>query len=318
MNIKKEQYDKELRKYVFPFQLFTKLMTKKWGVKFTNRLLRSNIGKAIEGLDCDERYIPSKSGGPDIRVRIFKSKGVEGPLPALLYNHGGGYMLDYPEGYLDFITRYTEHRPCVIVAPDYRRSIDEPYPAGFNDCYDTLLWMKENATSLNIRSDKFMIGGHSAGGGLTAALTLKARDTKDVNIAFQMPNYPMIDYRQITESAKAMENTPVWNSKTNAFAWDLYLRDVKDDVPLYASPALNQNYEDFPPTITFVGDYEPFKDETINYVNDLKRHNIPVKFELFEGVFHGFDLISAKSTIGQKANKFQYEAFAEFYDKYML
>jgi len=318
MSIKKEQFHPELRKYVFPLQILVKLFSKRWSAKLINQIRKSNIGKNIKGLDCQEQFIPSKNGGPDIRVRIFRPKEAKGPLPAMLYNHGGGYMIEYPEGFLGVMGKYFDYRPCVIVAPDYRRSLDEPYPAGFNDCYDTLLWMKENAESLNIRSDKFIIGGHSGGGGLTAAVTLKARDTKDVNIAFQMPIYPMLDHRQITDSAKDMKDVPGWNSISNDFAWNLYLRDVKDNVPTYASPSLNDNYEDFPPTITFVGDLEPFKDETINYVNDLKKHNIPVKFELFEGAFHGFDIVGENTTIGEKANKFQYEAFAEFYDKYIL
>ena len=82
-----------------------------------------------------------------------------------------------------------------MVAPDYRKALDELYPAALNDCYDTLLWMRDNAESLNIRSEKFAVGGHSAGGGLTAAVTLKVFDTQDVKIAFQMPIYPMIDHR---------------------------------------------------------------------------------------------------------------------------
>lgn len=317
MSVKKNMFDKELRPYYIRFKIVAFFMTKKWAINLMNAVMKLNKGKNIKGLDCEEHYIPSRNDGPDIRVRVFKPKNASENLPGLLYNHGGGYMLDVPEGSLECIELYIKTRPCVVVAPDYRRSVDEPYPAAFNDCYDTLLWMKENAELLGIDSTKIIVAGHSAGGGLTAAVTLKARDTKDVDIAFQMPIYPMIDHRQNTESAKNLKSVPLWNAKTNAVGWALYHKNLKE-IPPYASPALNSNYAGFPPTITFVGDLEPFKDETINYVEALEKEGIPVKFELFKGAYHAFDATASKSTIGQKAIRFQCDAFAEYYDKYIL
>ncbi len=318
MKFTKKMYDAELRKYYFSMKIFSKFLTKKWTVNLLNKAMSRDKGKVIENLQCEEQFIPSKNGGPDIRIRIFRPKNTNKNLPAMLYNHGGGYLSGNPEIALDFIKDIIETRPCVIIAPDYRKSIKNPYPAGFNDCYDTLLWMKENASSIGINPSNFMIAGHSAGGGLTAAVTLKARDTKDVDIAFQMPVYPMIDHLQNTESAKNMDSVPVWNGKTNAFAWFHYLKNTKGEIPHYASPSLNNNYKNFPPTITFVGDLEPFKDETLNYIEALKNKNIPVKFELFKGAFHGFELLAKNSSIGKKANQFQLDAFAEYFDKYVL
>lgn len=317
MSITKKMYDKDLRRYYFPLKLMSFMMTKKWTINLLGRLMKFSKGKVIKGLDCEERFIPSKNNGPDIRIRIFKPKNIDANLPGMLYNHGGGYMLGIPEIALGTIKEFIEKRPCVVVAPDYRKSIKDPYPAGFNDCYDTLMWMKENASLLGINSDKFIIAGHSAGGGLTAAVTLKARDTKDVNIAFQMPVCPMIDHRQNTQSAKNMDSVPVWNGKTNKVGWSYYLKNVQEPIPPYASPALNNNYKNFPPTITFVADLEPFKDETLNYIETLKAENVPLKFELFKGAFHSFEEIAKKTAIAKKANQFQFESFAEYYDKYV-
>lgn len=309
-------FDIELRPYYFPMKVLAFLITKRWGINWLNSIKSRSKGKEIEGLHCEELYIPSKNNGPDIRIRIFRPMNYDESLPGMLYNHSGGYMLDVPEGSLNIIKEFISTRPCVVVAPDYRKSMKDPYPAGFNDCYDTLLWMKENALSININPSKFIVAGHSAGGGLTAAVTLKARDTKEVDIAFQMPIYPMIDHRQNTESAKNMYSVPVWNGKTNAVGWNLYLKNIKGEVPVYASPSLNIDYKNFPPTISFVGDLEPFKCETINYIKAIKAENIPVKFELFKGAFHGFELIAPKTRIAKKANQFQFDSFAEYFDKY--
>ena len=84
-----------------------------------------------------------------------------------------------PEGSSELIRRFIETRPCVVVAPDYRKAKSRPYPGGFQDCYDALIWTRDNAQTLGC-TDKFIIGGHSAGGGLTAAVALKARDSGDV------------------------------------------------------------------------------------------------------------------------------------------
>lgn len=313
----KKMYDKELRSYYLPLKVMASLFTRKWTITLFNKFIQLGKGKSITGMDCKEYFIPSRNHGPDIRVRVFKPLNVQANLPAMLYLHGGGYMMGIPESALDVIKGYIEKRPCVIVAPDYRKSIKNPYPDGFNDCYDTLLWMKEMAPSLGIFSDKFIVAGHSAGGGLTAAITLKARDTREVNIAFQMPIYPMIDHRQNTESAKGMISSPAWNAKTNKVGWDFYLKNIKGPIPTYAAPALNTDYKNMPPTITFVGDLEPFKDETINYVEALRNEHIPVKFKLFSGAFHAFESLAKSTTIGKAANEFQLESFAEFYDVYL-
>ena len=313
----------ELRSLYTPFKMMPYIASRNWGIKLMNFIAKFSNGKQIEGLHNEERYIPSQSGGPDIRVRMFKPLNIEEKLPCLEYIHGGGYILGSPElgPNLDIIRKFIEKRACVVIVPAYRKSLDAPYPAAFNDCYETLLWAKENADELGVYNDKFMIAGHSGGGGLTATITLKARDTGDVNIAFQMPFYPMIDDLQNTPSAKEMVSVPVWNTKSNKKGWDAYLKNIRekgDDIPSYAAASRNKDYKNFPPTITFVGDLEPFKDETIAYVEALKKEGVDVTFRLFEGCYHGFDAYVPKAQISKDAVKFTYDSYAEYYDKYII
>jgi acetyl esterase/lipase len=319
MKVTKDMLDAGLQSIYSPLKIVSFLLTRKWGINLANFQGRFSKGKNIERLDCEERFIPSKSGGPDIRIRIFKPLNHKGKLPAMLYYHSGGLVIGTPEMSLDIIKQFINKRPCVVIAPDYRKAMKAPFPAGFNDCYDTLLWAKENTDDLEIVPNKFIVAGHSAGGGLAAAVTLKARDTQDVDVAFQMPIYPMIDDRQITESAKNIE-VNVWNTKTNAFAWDFYLKDLKEnkkEIPVYAAPARNTDYKNFPPTITFVGELEPFRDETIAYVEALKKEGIPVIFKFYKGCFHGFDAFGAKSRIAEDAINYTYESYAKYYDAYV-
>lgn len=229
-------------------------------------------GKDIDGLDCDERYIGSSYDDYQIRTRIYKPVDTNETLPAMLYIHGGGYIAGMPESSPEIYERYLAARPCVIIAPDYRKAGTRPFPAGFNDCYDVLLWARDNAEELGIHQDRFIVAGHSAGGGLTAAVTLKVRDTQDVDVAFQMPIYPMIDDQQPNDPDRYME-TPVWDTGLNTIGWNAYLADLHREgaeIPAYAAPARNKDYQGFPPTITFVGDLEPFYQETLDYVRALR------------------------------------------------
>jgi len=238
----------------------------------------------------------------------------------MLYTHGGGYVAGSPDVFDGLLAKFIERRPCVIVAPAYRNALVKPYPAALDDCYGTLLWMRDNAGELGIDARRFMIAGHSAGGGLTAAVTLKARDTKDVKIAFQMPLYPMIDDRQPTDPARYID-TPGWDTKANAFGWRSYLKDLHQrnaEIPAYAAPARNTDYSGFPPTITFVGEYEPFYWETVEYVDRLKAAGIDVAFKVYERCIHGPEMnASPDSPLGRDGIAFTYDNYAEFYDKYV-
>ena len=320
MKVTRQMFHEDLRSYPSLLKIIPVLKKSKRMTKFLQYLVEKTNGKEVEGLKCEEAYIPSSDGSYQIRVRIYRPLKSEGTLPAMLYYHGGGYLNGNPEAtgfiYKDLIDR----RPCVIIAPDYRKAYTKPYPGAFDDCYDTLLWVKDNTATLGVASDKVIIAGHSAGGGLCAAVTLKARDTEDVNVAFQMPIYPMIDDQQPDDPARNID-TLLWNTDTNRVAWNAYLADLKEqgaEIPAYAAPARNTDYSGFPPTITFVGTLEPFYWETVAYAQALKDAGIDVAFEEYQGCFHGFELIKPEADISKRAWKFYFESYESFYDKYVV
>lgn len=319
MKITRNMIDKELR---FRGKLLDQLVTKSTEEKFIRSMHNSKKqmdkrfkGKDVEGLDCNEVLISRKDDSL-IRVRIYKPLHPVKEVPGVLWIHGGGYAQGVPEMSGDMYKRLLDTKDCVIVAPDYRLSIDAPYPAALEDCYEVLLWMKEHAKELGIRDDQLMAGGESAGGGLTVALALYARDKGEVNLAFQMPLYPMMDDRMETESARD-NNAPVWNSATNRWGWKLYLGELYgQDVPAYAAAARAEDYGNLPPAVTFVGDIEPFRDETIQYVENLRSAGVPVDFEIYKGAYHGFDIIHSKAQVSQTARNFLMDAFQYAADHY--
>ena len=119
-----------------------------------------------------------------------------------------------------------------------------------------------------------------------------------------MPLYPMIDDRMNTYSA-IDNNAPVWDSINNELGWKLYLDDLfeSDNVPKYAAPAREVNYSNLPPTFSFVGEIEPFHDETVTYMKNLREAGVKTHFSVYSGCYHGFDTICPKSDKGKSAIK---------------
>lgn len=316
MKITFDMIDPELRR---TGRLFKLLMNPRSRAAFA-RMQRLTAwafrGRKPTDLRCDEVLIPRRDGG-QLRLLVYRPLGaVGGKVPGMLWAHGGGYAIGLPEQDVETYRRFIAASGCVIVAPDYRRSLEAPYPAALDDCYDALLWLKAHAAGLGVREDQIAVAGMSAGGGLAAAVSLYARDRGQVRIAFQMPLYPMIDDRMITPSNTG-NDAPVWNSAVCRVAWDLYLGGLSGDaVPAYAAPSRATDYRGLPPTCTFVGDLEPFRDETVDYVERLRAAGVPVAFELYKGAYHGFDGIVPKAAVSQRANAFMMEWFGKAVREY--
>ena len=135
------------------------------------------------------------------------------------------------------------------------------------------------------------------------------RDKGEVKVAFQMPLYPMIDNYD-TDSSKN-NHSKVWNTKRNHQAWAVYLRkDAKKDVSPYAAPARQTDYSNLPPAYTFVCTAEPFYCETLKYINDLKAAGVEAKVDIYEGMYHAFDMNEPNNPISKEAIKNFNEVFA--------
>ncbi|MBT2293483.1 alpha/beta hydrolase [Paenibacillus albidus] len=244
--------------------------------------------------------------GPDanpLRLRIYRPKSNNETLPVLYWIHGGGYILGSVDDNDDLCMKFVKEAGCVVVSVDYRLAPENPYPAPIEDCYVGLKWVADNAESLNIDSKRIGVAGASAGGGLTAALTLLARDRKYPSICFQIPLYPMIDDRNNTPSTNEIKEGMLWNQKTNEAGWKMYLGDLHgtDDVPSYAAPARAEDYSHLPYTYTCVGQLDPFRSETLTYVTNLAEAGVDVEFHLYPGAYHGFEAFSPNAALSVRA-----------------
>ena len=249
-------------------------------------------------------YFIEREDSRKIRLCVYspKKKTGGGKLPGILWLHGGGYALGSATMAIPYAERLILASEGIVVSPDYTLSGEKPYPAALEDCYAALLWMKEHADDLGIYNNQFFVGGDSAGGGLAVAVSLYARDKGEVGIAFQMPLYPMLDDR-MTSGSMINNDAPMWNEHANRLAWRLYLDNMygKDDVSVYAAPAREMNYKNLPPAFSVVGSLDPFHDETVCYMENLRAAGIEVEFYEYEGCFHAFDEANAKADRSQDA-----------------
>lgn len=267
------------------------------------------------GMRRSDRMIV-RPDGSSLRLVILKPRESVTRPPVMLWLHGGGYSMGSVEAEFQQMRALMDVGKCIIVSPDYRLSTVAPYPAALEDCYSALLWLQANAEDLGGNPDRIIVAGGSAGGGLTAATTLYARDKGEVRVAFQMPIYPMIDDRGTTPSM-VDNDAPVYDAVTNESNWRIYLGELYGrDVPSYAAPARARDFRDLPPTITYVGGIEPFRDETIAYVEGLRGAGVPVKFREFPGAWHGFDGIAPWTGIAKDAKRWLLASFREFLELY--
>ena len=260
-----------------------------------------------KGIKSKKVYI--RVSGRKVSLLILRPIKDKPNATGVLWIHGGGYMTGMKEmAYMGRAADLVREHNAVVISPGYHLSLLHPYPTALHECYVALLFMKKHASELGINSDQLMIGGESAGGGLAAAVSMLARDKGEVNIAFQMPLYPMIDNYDTPSSRD--NHAKVWNTRRNHMAWRMYLRSNHNkEVSPYAAPARQRDYRNLPPAYTFVSTAEPFHDETLTFIDNLKKAGVEAKVDVYEGMYHAFDMMEPEHPTSRKA----IEAFNEYF-----
>ncbi len=225
-------------------------------------------------------------------VRLFRPVGVTEPTPALLWIHGGGYVIGTARQDDRLCRRFSTRLGITVASVDYRLAPEHPYPAPLEDCYSALTWLA-GLPSVDPRA--VAIGGASAGGGLAAALALLARDRGEVTPTFQLLAYPMLDDRS---SATAHNpNHRLWDTRSNHFGWTAYLGEADPNV---AVPGRRNDLSGLPPAWIGVGTHDLFHDEDLAYAERLRKAGVACDVEIIPGVFHGFDLWAPKAQVSQR------------------
>ena len=250
--------------------------------------------------------------GRTIDLHIVAPKDAKGPLPVVLHLHGGGYAIGRPDQDLALLGHYIGLKPAIFVAPRYRLSAEAPYPAAIDDCYAALVWLAANADTIGGDASRLFVMGESAGGGLVAALTLRARECGAVAIAGQFPLYGMLDDRAERYTDRPRDVLS-WSRETNLLAWQTYLGDRfgGSDVPPDAAPARATDLSGLPPAYGMVGDQDLFLDQNVEYFSRLAAAGVPTKFKVFPGAYHAAELLAPRSIVGRDMREWLDAAYIE-------
>lgn len=241
-------------------------------------------------------------------VRVHGRPTGSGRRPGLLWVHGGGYMIG-SAAQDDHLCRVFAHELGIVVAsPDYRLAPVHRFPAALEDCYGALGWL---ASQPDIDSANVAVGGNSAGGGLAAALALRARMDGAISIAFQLLTYPMLDDRTATRTDIDETCVRLWNNRANRLGWESYtgVPAGSPGVSPLAAPARCRDFVGLPPAWIGVGTLDLFHDECLAYADGLRTAGVPCAVEVVDGAFHGFDFVS-KSAVVNRFRQAQIAALA--------
>ena len=244
-------------------------------------------------IEMEERNIPGPAGAPDVHVRVYRPKGASGPLPALLWVHGGGLIFGSTAEDDPLVRRIVDATGCAAVSVDYRLAPETPFPGPVEDCYAALSWLHTNAAELGVDPNRLAIGGASAGGGIAAGLGLLTRDRGEVPLAFQLLIYPMIDDRTVTSTnTNPLAGEFIWTRDSNRFGWTSYLGQEPGgpDVSPYAAAARAEKLEGLPSTFLCAGALDLFLEEDMEYARRLVRAGVPTELHVYPGAYHGFNI----------------------------
>lgn len=241
----------------------------------------------LNGVTVHTAYAPAAGG--TVPLLVTTPNAGDRPWPVIYDIHPGAFSLGsarmmHPRGAV-----LAREVGAIVVAPDYRLAPEHPYPTPLDDCYTGLAWVAENAEQLGADPDRIALYGMSAGGGLAAGVALLARDRGTPNICFQYLAYPEIDDRLDTSTMKRFVDTPLFNRPNAEISWKNYLGDLtpgSPDVPVYAAPARATDLSGLPATYISAMQFDPLRDEVINYAQRLLDADVAVELHLFPATFH--------------------------------
>ena len=254
--------------------------------------------------------VPGRDG-PDIPVRGYWPIA-DGPLPAIVFFHGGGFVLSSVDGHDAFARKLAAGAGAVVLSVDYRLAPEHPFPAAADDAVAATEWVHSHFELLGIDPDRIAVAGDSAGGNLAAVTCLIARDLGGPSAAAQLLIYPVLDARQDSESYRRNANGYFLTSTHMAWFWQQYLADADPDNPV-ASPMRAADLTNLPPAIIVVGEHDVLADDGRRYASRLASADNQVTLLDYPGMFHGFFGLGEHLPTAAQANRDVFDALTRLW-----
>ena len=239
---------------------------------------------------ADVRDLSAEGPHGPIPLRLYRPLGAEGSasLPALVYFHGGGWVIGDLDTHDTLCREIANGSGCAVVAVDYRMGPEHRFPAAVDDCIAATAWVRREAHSLGVDPDRLAVGGDSAGGNLAAVVSIAARDAGDVAIRYQLLIYPATDMRRSAPSHTTNGEGYLLTRDTIAYFLGHYITDARHHVDWRASPLLHGDLSNLPPALVLTAGFDPLRDEGLAYAAALTKAGNRATYVCFERQIHGF------------------------------
>ncbi|WP_256701774.1 alpha/beta hydrolase [Paenibacillus sp. P3E] len=225
----------------------------------------------------------------DTRIRVYSPKG-DGPYPAFIWIHGGGFVFGNIEVYDPICCRITAAVKCTVISIEYGLAPEHKFPQPVEECYQTVHWIFEHAERLNILASQIAVGGDSVGGTLAAVICQLSRDSGEFKLVYQVIINAMLDLLGATEPKSRVENVEGYRLTTKGIKWFVsqYLNEASEARDPLASPLLAEYFGELPAACIITSEYDPLRDEGEMYARRLNAAGVEVCLKRYDGVIHGF------------------------------
>jgi acetyl esterase len=230
-----------------------------------------------------------QAGGP-VPVRGYRPAGAgkEELLPALVYYHGGGWVIGDLDTHDVVCRTLANGARCAVFSVEYRKAPESPFPAAVDDCFSALSFVLDNSASLKVNARQIAVGGDSAGGNLAAVMSLMARDAGFAALSLQLLIYPATDQQMGFPSLDRNGEGYLLTKKVMHYFRRHYLPNPKDWLDWRASPLLAKSLAGLPPAYVLTAGFDPLVDEGKAYADRLAREGVKTEYRNYADMVHGF------------------------------
>ncbi len=233
-----------------------------------------------------------------ISARLYRPNA-ELDLPVILFFHGGGFVLCSVATHDAMCRDLCLRSDAAVVSVDYRRAPETVFPGPVEDCHDALAWVAANAAMLGLDPSRIAVCGDSAGGNLTIATALLARD-RGPRLCYMGIIYPMIDPACASASVDALADGPVLSRDILHWFWDSYLGSARA-TPGPLAAVMTADLAGLPPATLLTAEYDPLCDEGEAFAGALRATGTAVVSRRYLGMAHGFLSMPALTPIAAHA-----------------
>jgi acetyl esterase len=252
----------------------------------------------VKVAEVNDRRIPGPCG--EIPIRIYRPEG-RPPFPALVYFHGGGWVIGSIETHDASCRDLANRAGAVVVSVEYRLAPESRFPAAAEDCYAATQWVAANAAALGVDPKRIGVGGDSAGGNLAAVVALMARDRRGPALRHQLLIYPVTDADFSRPSYRENAEGYLLTTRAMEWFWGHYVPDVAQRAEPYAAPLRAPELAGLPPAFVITAEYDPLRDEGEAYARRLQHSGVPTVLKRYDGAIHGFFAMGLLAQVGRDA-----------------